>query len=231
MTLAELRAADCDVDAAAYARLKRFVAGLLEENRCVNLISSASAAQVWPVHICDSLALLPLVQERSIRTLLDLGSGGGLPGVPLACVFPTIQVTLLDATRKKLAAVERVAAAVGLTNVRWAWGRAEVLAHEPAYREQFDAVTARAVAELPELVELAAGFVHPGGDAWFFKTLAAGATEVAAAQHAAGACAMEHVESRRYRVPHSRSERVIVVYRKCGALGPDLPRRPGRPRK
>lgn len=213
MTRVQLRAAGCDVSAAAYVRLEHFVAGLLEENRRVNLVSAASAKQVWPVHICDSLALLPFVQERSIRTLLDLGSGGGLPGVPLACVCPTIQVTLLDATRKKLAAVERIVAAVGLTNVRCAWGRAEMLAHDPAYREQFDAVTARAVAELPELVELAAGFLRPGGSAWFFKTQAAGATEVAAAQGAASACALEHVESLPYRVPHSRSERVIEIGR------------------
>lgn len=231
MTHAELTAAGFDVPAAAHERLARFVALLLAENRRVNLTAVRDAAGVWRVHVCDSLALLPLVRETTPRSLLDLGSGGGLPGVPLACVRPRLGVTLLDATRKKLAAVERIVWGMGLRNVSFAWGRAETLARDLAYRERFDAVAARAVAELRVLVEYAAGFIRPGGWAWFLKTADTCESEMAAAQAAATACALGCEGVRTYRRPGCEAEHVIVVYRKLGPLSPDLPRPPGRASK
>jgi 16S rRNA (guanine527-N7)-methyltransferase len=231
MTHAELLAAGFEVDAGAHARLARYVELLLEHNRRVNLTAIRAVEEAWRVHICDSLALLPLVRAAGPRKLLDLGTGGGLPGVPVACVCADVQVTLVDATRKKLAAVERMVADLGLANVRCVWGRAERLAHEPALREQFDAVMARAFAELRVLVECAAGFVRRAGWCWFFKTAGAAAEEVAAAEPAATRCALEFVENRAYRLPADVAERVIVVYRKMGVLAADLPRGPGRPAK
>ena len=170
MTHAELLAAGYDVGAASYERLARYVSLLLAENRRVNLTSVDNQQDVWVAHVCDSLVLLPLIKAAGAQSLLDLGTGGGLPGLPLACVCGGLQVTLLEATRKKLAAVERIAGALRLENVRFAWGRAETLAHDAAYRERFDAVTSRAVAELRVLVEYASGFVRVGGQCWFFKT-------------------------------------------------------------
>ena len=231
MTRAELAAAGYDVDEPAHAQLDRFVALLLEENRRLNLTSIRDARQAWVTHVCDSLALVPLVRAGCVDGLLDLGSGGGVPGVPLACVCSDLHVTLVDSTRKKLAAVERIVTELGLANVEYAVGRAETLAHQPACRERFDAVTARAVAELRVLLEYAAGFVRPGGWCWFFKTRAACAGEVQAAQRAAQTCALEFVEARPYALPERGGRRVIVVYRKRDPLRADLPRSAGRPSK
>jgi 16S rRNA (guanine527-N7)-methyltransferase len=231
MTHAELLAAGYRVSGTVHARLARFVELLQQENRRINLTAIRGEAETWSVHVCDSLALLPLIHEGRSRTLVDLGTGGGLPGVPLACACPDLVVTLVDATQKKLTAVGRIVQALALKNVRFAWGRAEVLAHDPAYREQFDAATARALAELRVLVEYGAGFVRPGGVGWFFKTRRRCESEVPAAQQAARACAMEFTALWPYYVPPRRSERIIAIYRKLEPLRASLPRRTGRPAK
>lgn len=231
MTHADLVAAGYVIDAAAHARLQKFIHALLEENRRLNLTAIRDEREAWVAHVCDSLSLLPLMRAAQPRTLLDLGTGGGLPGVPLACVSPAVRVTVLDATRKKLAAVERIIDAVGLDNVSCAWGRAETRAHDPAYREQFDAASARAVAELRILVEYAAGFLRPGGVVWFFKTRPGLEDETGAAAAAARTCALELVEAYPYYLPGTDAERVILEYRKREPLPSDLPRRAGRPKK
>lgn len=231
MTHAELVAAGYDIDAQAYQRLEQFVALLLKENRRLNLTSIRDAEQAWITHICDSLTLLPLINEAKPARLLDLGTGGGLPGVPIACVCSDVDVTLLEATKKKLAAVQRITAELGLKNVHCLSGRAETLAHDPAYREQFDAVTSRAVAELRVLVEYASGFTRPGGVCWFFKTPEGAEKEIPAAVNAAQACALCHIDTCLYRLPVTGVEHVIVMYRKEDPLRTDLPRSAGRAKK
>ena len=231
MTREELKAVGCNLSAEVHARLAAFVALLQEENKHLNLTAARDDAQLWRRHICDSLAALPLLREHGVRRLLDLGSGGGLPGIPLACACPDVQVTLLDATRKKVGALQRIVTQLGLRNTETVSGRAETHAHEPAYREQFDAVTVRAVAALQVLIEYAAGFVRPGGQAWFFKTADGLEDEQAAAEPGARTCRLEYAGVTRYRLPGETRERVLVLYRKVGALDPDLPRRAGRASK
>ena len=231
MTHAELTAAGCDVSAAAHQRLSGFVELLLEENRHLNLTAVRDAQTAWVTHVCDSLALLPLIRDRRPATLLDLGSGGGLPGIPLACVADDVHVTLLDATRKKLTAVERIVSRLGLSNVALICGRAEVLAHDADHRERYDAVTARAVAELRVLIEYAAGFVRPGGQCWFFKSGGEVQQEIAAAEDAASTCSLSAQPIHSYSLPRADGGRIIAVYTKRQPLRDDLPRGPGRPAK
>jgi 16S rRNA (guanine527-N7)-methyltransferase len=231
MTHHELAAAGYDVSAAAHARLTQFVHALLAENQALNLTAARDVAGVWRAHVCDSLALVAWIGEHRVARLLDLGSGGGLPGIPLACACAGLDVTLLDATRKKVAALERIIQSVGLEHAQAVWGRAETLAHDPAHRERFDAVAARAVATLPVLIEYAAGFVRTGGHAWFFKSQSAADTEVAQAEPAAQACKLAYADTLRYRLPGEPAERVILGYRKTSALGVELPRRAGRAQK
>ncbi len=231
MNKEELASAGFEMETKAYARLVRFVELLLRENQRLNLTAIRDADEVWRLHVCESLALLPLVGESRARRLLDLGTGGGIPGIPLACVCDDLEVTLLDATRKKLDAVERIVAELELSGVETLWGRAETLAHDQAYRAQFDVVTARAVAKLPTLVEYAAGFVRPGGHCWFAKSVDAVEREVEQARRAAGQCALRYVKTHRFTLPGGHGERAIVVYEKHGCLGTDLPRSQGRPRR
>ncbi|MCK4342155.1 MAG: 16S rRNA (guanine(527)-N(7))-methyltransferase RsmG [Phycisphaerae bacterium] len=231
MTQAELKAAGFDVSDAGQALLADFVHYLLEENENLNLTAADDQRTVWRVHICDSLALLPVVRVFDAARVLDLGSGGGLPGLPLACVCEQADVILLDATQKKVAALERIIARLELSNARAVWGRAETLAHRSAYREQFDLVTARAVASLPVLIEYAAGFTRTGGYCWFFKSAPRADAERAQAESAARACGLVCAETVPYRLPGDEDERVLVGYRKEGALGEHLPRPIGRAKK
>ena len=109
----------------------------------------------------ESLRVAEQVMPRD--RWMDLGTGGGLPGLVLAWRHPDVAWTLLDATAKKVVAVRAFAEELGLTNVTVVQGRAEALAWEPEHRGRYAGVVARAVAPLPTLVELARGFLAPAG--------------------------------------------------------------------
>ena len=213
MTPTELSQAGFPVDADAHVRLSRFVDLLLEENKKLNLTGIRDPAQVWPLHICDSLAIAPLITAAGATRVIDLGSGGGVPGIPLACADPTLRVVLLDSTRKKTDALQRMIEALGLSNVSTVWGRAETLGHDRELRESFDGLTARAVAALPVLIDYAAGFLRVGGRCWFSKSCDIEA-EIDRGTSAAKACGMRLLSVRSHRLPKSHGERSIVEYEK-----------------
>ena len=143
---------------AAYASI------LLRENAKYNLTAITDPEEIRQKHFADSLALLddapcPVPANAS---LLDVGSGGGFPGVPLKIARPDIALSLLEATGKKAAFLRALAEELGL-DVRVIHARAEDAGRDAAFREQYDVVTARAVAALPVLCELCLPFVKVGG--------------------------------------------------------------------
>lgn len=212
MTREELVQACGDVDDAAHHRLAEFVRALLAENERLNLTAIREPASAWRLHVCDSLALLPLIDDRRTASLLDIGTGGGAPGLPVACARPDLSVTLLDATRKKTEAVRRIVERIGTKNVQVAWGRAESLGTEPGWRGRFDAVTSRAVGTLSLLLKLAAPFLRPGGWVWIFK---AGdvRNERRLAEADARKLGFRSYEPRTYALPGESNGRIIAVYR------------------
>lgn len=225
-----LASAGFELDAAEHARLAAFVRLLLAANERINLTATRDEAAFWGQHVCDSLALLPLIQEATPRTLADIGTGGGLPGLPLACVCPELHVTLVDARQKKLAVLDEIIAALGLANVTSCWGRAEDLAYDPAHREHYDVATARAVGDLRTTIEYASGLLKPAGQAWFFRSVHQLEDDLARAEKAAGRCRLSLIETRTYRLPEPHGERAVAVYHKDRPLPPSLPRRQGRPK-
>jgi 16S rRNA (guanine527-N7)-methyltransferase len=231
MTHEQLQAAGYDIDATAHARLAAFVDLLLAANERVNLTGVRDVAAVWQVHVCDSLALLPLVDRRNPRRLIDVGTGGGIPGVLLAAARPDLHVTLLDATKKKTDAVRAIITDLQLANADVVTGRAEALARDPALREAYDVAVARAVASLAVLAEYCAGFARIGGWCWFPKSTSGLETELAGAKRAAGQCGLGPAQSVAYRRPGEAEDRVIVTYPKRRPLPAGLPREVGRPRK
>ncbi len=140
----------------------RYAELLLEWNRSVNLTGARTMEEVLAqVAAGDALLAIPWT---GIGRVIDIGSGGGLPAVPLALAIPDVQFTLLEANSRKIAFLEHVAATLKLPNVAVAAGRAEELGHRPALREQFDRAVSRAAAPPVVLLELALSFVRPGGD-------------------------------------------------------------------
>ena len=140
----------------------RYAELLLEWNRTISLTGARTLEQIEGL-IADADALIA-ASWNGIATVIDIGSGGGLPAVPLAVTMPQVRFTLLEANARKCAFLEHVAGTLGLTNVAVAGGRAEQLGHRPALREQFDRAISRAAARPEVLLELALPFVRTGGD-------------------------------------------------------------------
>lgn len=126
-----------------------------------NLVSRRDRDQVLERHVGESLAVAAAV--RPTGRWMDLGTGGGLPGLLMAWRHPDVSWTLVDATAKKVAAVAAFAAELGLDNVITVAARAEQLAHDPSHRARYQGVVSRAVARLATLAELTRGFLAPGG--------------------------------------------------------------------
>lgn len=166
---ARLAAISVSLSPAVLAQLGDYLARLLAMNEQMNLTGIKEPEAAWERHILDALTLLPrLAGLTSGATLVDLGSGGGLPALPLAIARPDLAVTMVEATQKKAAFLSAVSAAMGLSNVSVRAERAEALGRGEL-RGAFDVVTARAVAPLVSLVPLAMPFVRPGGRVLLIK--------------------------------------------------------------
>jgi 16S rRNA (guanine527-N7)-methyltransferase len=151
-----------------YEQLMRYREELLDWNTRVNLTAITDAGEVLLKHFLDSLSLLQAF-DRGTASLLDIGSGAGFPGLVLKIARPQWQVTLLEATGKKVLFLQHVIVRLNLQGVVAIHGRAEELAHQSDYRGKFDLVTARAVSSLPILLEYAAPFCRVGGSMIFPK--------------------------------------------------------------
>jgi 16S rRNA (guanine527-N7)-methyltransferase len=128
----------------------------------INLVSRGDRADVRRLHVDECVAVAQQLVVHDGDRWIDLGTGGGLPGLVLAASFPTTSWTLLDARKKKLARVERFASALDLDNVTTLHGRAEDLSMEPAHMGSYAGVVARAVASLEVTVALSRGFIRNG---------------------------------------------------------------------
>ena len=157
-----------------FALLDRYVGLLLDWNAKINLISRRDQENVWFAHMLHSVSPWFFVELGPGLRILDLGTGGGLPGIPLAILRQDLRLTLLDSIRKKTDAVRQMAGVLGLANVDVVVGRAEEAGWEGAHRHRYDVVVARAVARLSDLAKWSrpllkkgdlspAGAVQPGG--------------------------------------------------------------------
>ena len=140
--------------------LARYGYLLAEKNKVMNLTAITEEADIAALHFLDSAAMLSLADLKG-KTLADVGTGAGFPGLPVRIVEPSVRVTLLDAQNKRVEFLKEVCGDLGLDDVECVHGRAEELAAER--RESFDIVTSRAVAALPILAELCLPLVKAGG--------------------------------------------------------------------
>ena len=136
---------------------------LLDWNTRMNLTALTAPEDVAVKHIIDSLTAYDAALFDGARTLIDVGTGAGLPGIPLAVYAPHLTVTLLDALNKRVRFLTEVTASMGLQNVRCIHARAEEAARTAEHRAAYDIVVSRAVARLPVLLEYTLPFVRVGG--------------------------------------------------------------------
>lgn len=157
------------LDEAVERRLGAYLARLVAMNESLNLTAIVEHEAVWIRHGLDALSLVPhLAAVPAGGKVLDVGSGGGVPGIPLAIARPDLAFTLLEATQKKAQFLVDVSAALGLSNVEVVAERAEDFA-ETELAGTFDVVTARAVAKITTLVPWTAPFARRGGRLLFIK--------------------------------------------------------------
>lgn len=217
-------------DFGGQAQLRQLVSAFLEENAKVNLSAFRTEEQCWIGNVLDSLAALELPQVTEAKTILDLGTGGGFPLLPLAITLPGTQCTGLDSVQKKTDAVGRIAASLDLPNVRLVTGRAEEFGRNTEYREQFDVVTSRAVAELNVLLEFAAPFVKPQGHIVLWKSVTI-ERELQDSLLARAELSTHLIKQHVYDLGETWGKRQLLVFQKTAPLSGKYPREVGVPGK
>ena len=206
-----------------------------EANERMNLTAIADPAEMIPRHILDSLAPLsvPTLAERLRApgaTLIDIGTGAGFPGVPLAIALPDLRVTLLDSLQKRISFLEETTEALGLSNVSLLAARAEDAARDPLYREQFDLATSRAVADMSPLLECSLPFLRKDGAFIAYK----GAEideELGRATTAIEILGGVAEEPLRYSIPNTNITHALLPIIKSAPTPEKYPRRAGIPTK
>ena len=205
---------------------------LVSWNRRMNLTAIVDYQEAQLKHFLDSLTP-SLVLPDTVKAngwVMDLGAGGGFPGLPLKVVFPGIHLTLLDSVAKKTSFLEHLVRLLGLTDVDIYTGRAEDLALKPQLRERFDVVVSRGVAPMRLLMEFTLPFCRKGG---MVLTLKKGEieSEVAASLHAMEVLGGRLRETRMVEVDGLRDGRALVLVDKVKPTPTKFPRRPGLPSK
>ena len=164
-----LRDLDIELSAEQKGKLLDYVALLAKWNAVYNLTAIRDPRQMLIQHILDSLSIVPHLATLGSATLLDVGSGGGLPGIVLAIVFPEWSITVNDIVQKKSAFQSQAKAELGLGNLSVVTGRVENLRPGAEVPGKFDVIVSRAFAELADFVTLARHLVADDGAIWAMK--------------------------------------------------------------
>jgi 16S rRNA (guanine527-N7)-methyltransferase len=202
-----------------------YLALLFDANTRFNLTAIRTPEEAWTRHILDSLTLVGPLVSLDATTVIDIGSGGGIPGIPLAIVLPNIQFTLVEATGKKAKFLEEAVRRLQLRNVSVMCERAETIGQDHKHhREHYDVVLARAVGKLPVLLELTVPLAKVGGHVLAMKGERA-EREIIEARQAL------HLLHARVAETLMTPTGVIVVVEKQRKTPRAYPRPPGEPKR
>lgn len=214
----------CCLDRRSLALISAY-ADLLASYKLANVIGTKNRDTIILEHLLDSLSCLTAERVTSASSLVDVGTGGGLPGIPLAIARPELPVTLLEATAKKVRFLEHVRSRLDLPNLEILHARVEEAGREPCYRDVFDIATSRALAALSVVVEYCAPLVRQGGQIVAMKGRLQEdeLSDGLAAARALGA-RLREVREVDYMLHLPQKERRIVLYSKVGVTPDPFPR-------
>lgn len=205
---------------------------LIEWNKVMNLTAITELDEVVTKHFIDSLSLIKSVDDlgEKGRTVIDIGTGAGFPGIPLKIAYPGLKITLLDSLNKRIKYLNEVIDKLGLKEISTIHGRAEDYGRDPLYREKYDLCVSRAVANISTLSEYCLPFVKVGG---YFVSYKSGKIEEELNQ---GKSAIKLLSGKTedvttFLLPGSDVERSFVKIKKIEPISKKYPRKAGLPSK
>ncbi len=220
-------------------QLRIFYENLIEWNKVMNLTAITDEEDVYTKHFLDSFSILTSVpretlvksdENRKSKKLIDVGTGAGFPGIPIAIAFPDVQVTLMDSLNKRIKFLEDTVSKLQLKNVLCVHGRAEDLGHNKKYREQYDYAVSRAVAQLSVINEYCIPFVKVGGCAVSYKGDKV-TEEVPSGRKAANILGAALTREFSFYLPETDYHRTILTFKKQKPTPDKYPRKAGTPAK
>lgn len=203
---------------------------LVEWNEKVNLTAITEKEEVYLKHFYDSISPSFFVDLSGEKTICDVGAGAGFPSIPLKICFPSLKVSIVDSLNKRITFLKNLTETLGLDHVNLYHDRAETFGKLADQREQYDFVTARAVARLSVLSELCLPLVKVGGQ--FVALKGAGAEdEMTTGKKAVTILGGKIKEDHHFQLPKEDSDRHIVIINKVKSTPKKYPRKPGTPNK
>lgn len=154
-----------------YIQIYRYYQGLVEWNQVMNLTAITDEIEFSQKHVMDSVLIHRIFDMNKVESLIDIGTGAGLPGLVLKIVFPHINVLLVDSLHKRISFLSEMIEVLGLENIVAIQGRAEDMGKDMKYREQYDVCVSRAVSQLPILSEYCLPFVKLHGNFIAYKSI------------------------------------------------------------
>ncbi|MCH7323469.1 16S rRNA (guanine(527)-N(7))-methyltransferase RsmG [Solibacillus sp. MA9] len=212
------------------AQFRKYFELLVEWNEKMNLTAITDLEGVYLKHFYDSISASFYFDFTKVTTVCDVGAGAGFPSIPIKICFPHLEITIVDSLNKRITFLNQLANELNLNNMSFVHARAEEFGQNEKYREQFDVVTARAVARLSVLSELCIPLAKEGG---YFVALkaAAGAEEMKDAAKAITTLGAKLKEEFAFLLPVEESERSLYVFDKVKVTPKKYPRKPGVPNK
>ena len=219
------------------SQMDQYCSFLAEKNQMMNLTAITDPDEMEVKHLIDSLSGLPVItglwekeaHEGHSFSLIDIGCGAGLPGIPLKIMLPEAEFVLLDSLHKRIGFVKETADRIGLSNIECVAARAEEFADND-HRESFDFCISRAVAETNVLLEYCLPFVKVGGYCVLYKSDNCD-EEIQKAENAMNILGGRLTEIRTFSLPENAGGRSLVVIKKVSETPLKYPRRPGKPSK
>ena len=191
-------------------QLDKYYHLLLEWNQKINLTTIIKESDVYLKHFYDSLTINKIISLSEIDSLCDVGTGAGFPGLVIKILFPNIKITLVDALEKRVKFLNYVINELGLNKIEVVHERSEIYAK--SHREEFDVVTARAVASLPILIEYCVPMVKVNG--YFIPLKANISQEIIESENAIEKLSLKIIKKISFKLPVEESNRTIIKFLK-----------------